>query len=389
MSFAGNLNTVSLPDIFQLIFTSKMTGTLKVFKENDQKEIYFKEGMLVYASSTDTQDLFGNILVKKGRISRSELNTVIVGQKSGKKIGALLVEKKLFSREEIIDCLRMQIEEIVYGLFGWKDGQFDFLQAKAPPPDSIQTELNPMNIIMEGTRRIDEWEELKKVLPSDNAIIELSRDPAIGSDELRLTKNEIIVMALVGSGKKVAAVIEDSYLDRFITSKAIASLLRQGLLKQEKKDIAEEKTAETEQKALAELLAQIYLSNLNFIFESIKEKLGGKGDKIISETFHSHKNYYPNLDDNFISEDGQINFDCFLEMYKKLPEEARIWKIVTNFNSLLNDYLNVVQKSLGNKIYKRLLSEIRFNIQNIINQNRQISIKYGLEEEFARTFREK
>jgi len=264
-----------------------------------------------------------------------------------------------------------------------------FLQEKTPPPDSIQTELNPMNIIMEGTRRIDEWEELKKVIPSDNTIIELSRDPAIGSDELRLTKNEIIVMALVGSGKKVAAVIDDSYLDRFITSKAIASLLRQGLLKQEKKDVVEEKTAESEQKALAELLAQIYLNNLNFIFESIKEKLGGKGDKVISETFHLHKNYYPNLDNNFINEDGQINFDCFLEMYKKLPEEARIWKIVTNFNSLLNDYLNVVQKSLGGKIYKRLLSEIRFNIQNIINQNRQISIKYGLEEEFARTLREK
>jgi len=122
VSFAGNLNTVSLPDIFQLIFTSKMTGALKVFKEKDEKEIYFKAGMLVYASSTDTQDLFGNILVKKGRISRNELNAVIVGQKSGKKIGALLVEKKLFSREEIIECLRIQIEEIVYGRF-WLEGR--------------------------------------------------------------------------------------------------------------------------------------------------------------------------------------------------------------------------------------------------------------------------
>ncbi len=388
MSFAGKLNTVSLPDIFQLIFTSKMTGVLKVSQDNDQKEIFFNEGMLVFASSTDSQDLFGNILVKKGRISREELNSVIVGQKGGKKIGSLLVEKKLFTREEIIDCLKMQIEEIVYGLFGWKDGMFEFLQGNAPPLDIIKTELNPMNIIMEGTRRIDEWEELKKVLPSDNTVVELSRDPIIQSDELSLSKNEIVIMALIGSGKRLPEISEESYMDKFVTYKAISTLIQKGLIKQTK-NVAEEKSAELEQKALAELLAQIYLNNLNFIFESIKEKLGGKGDKIIAETFQSNKNYYPNLDKNFIGKDGQISFDYFLEMYKKLPEEARIWKIVTSFNSLLNDYLLAVQKSLGNKIYKRLLAEIRFNIQNIINQNRKISLKYGLEEEFTRILRDR
>jgi hypothetical protein len=195
-------------------------------------------------------------------------------------------------------------------------------------------------------------------------------------------------MALIGSGKKLSKIVEDSYLDRFITCKALAGLIQQGLLKSAK-EVVEEKTVEMEQKALAELLAQIYLGNLNYIFENIKEKLGGKGHRMIADTFQSNKNYYPNLDKNFIGDDGQIRFDYFLEMYKKLPEEARIWKIVSNFNSLLNDYLNAVNKSLGSKLYKRLLSEIRINIHNIINQNRQISVKYGLEEEFTRILRDR
>jgi len=388
VSFAGNLNTVSLPDVFQLIFTSKMTGALKIAKGSDEKSIYFKNGMIIFAASNDSQDLFGNILVKKGRISREDLNKVIAGQQGGKKIGALLVEKKLFTREEIIGYLKMQIEEIVYSLFGWKDGLFEFLQDNAAPADAILSELNPMNIIMEGTRRIDEWEELKKILPPDSAILELARDPTFKSEQVHLSKNEIIVMALIGSGKMVSKVIEESYLDRFITSKALANLLRQGLLKTVK-EVVEEKSVEMEQKALAELLAQIYLGNLNYIFENIKEKLGGKGHKVISEIFQINKNYYPNLDKNFIGDNGQIRFDYFIEMYKKLPEEARIWKIVSNFNSLLNDYLNAVNKNLGNKIYKRVLSEIRINIQNTINQNRQISVKYGLEEEFTRVLRDR
>ncbi len=388
MSFAGNLKTVSLPDMFQLIFSSKMTGNLTVSKEKAKRQIFFRNGMLIYAMSTDEQDLFGNILLKKGRISREELNKVLVGQKGGKKIGAILVEKNLFTREEVIDCLKIQIEEIVYGLFGWKDGEFEFHQGQTPPEDAIQTEINPMNIIMEGTRRIDEWEELKKVLPSDSTPVELVRDPIIKSGELKLSKNEIVVMAIIGSGKKISTILEESFLDRFLTSKALANLLRDGLITT-LKEVVEEKSAEHEQKALAELLAQIYLGNLNYIFENLKEKLGGKGDKIIQETFQTNKSYYPNLNSNFITDTGEINFDLFLEMYKKLPQEARIWKIVSSFNSLLNDYLNTVQKSLGSKVYKRLLSEVRINIQNIINRNRQLSVKYGLEEEFSRILRDR
>lgn len=387
MSFAGNLKTVSLPDIFQLIFSTKKTGVLDISHNDSKRQIYFKGGMLVYASSTDEQDLFGNILLKKGRISKDELNRVLVSQKEGKKLGALLVERKLFTRDEIFECLKMQIEEIVYGLFGWKNGEFKFIEAEEPPQEAILTELNPMNLIMEGTRRIDEWEELKKVLPSDEASLELVRDPPLKSEELRLSKNELIVMAVIGSGKKISDVLEECYLDRFDTSKGIANLLSSGLVAAVK-TVVKEKVSENDEKTLAELLAQVYLSNLSFIFENLRSKLGDKGDKVIFETFEQNKGYYPLLNQHFGKGGGQIDFDLFLELYKKLPQQARIWKIVSNFNSLLSDYLLAVRRSLGSKIYKRLISEIRINVQNTINRNRQLSVKYGLEEEFTRALRD-
>ncbi len=388
MSFTGNLQTVSLPDIFQLIFSSKKSGALNVGKDKSQRQIYFRNGSLIYAASNDEQDLFGNLLLKKGRISKEELNKVLVSQKEGKKIGALLVEKRLFTREEIFECLKMQIEEIVYGLFAWKDGEFKFEENQEPPPESIQTELNPMNLIMEGTRRIDEWEELKKILPADNTTVELVRDPAINSEELKLTKNEIIVMAVVGSGKEISKVIDECYLHRFLASKALANLFRMNLVKPVKEAVKEQDT-ENDQKTLAEVLAQIYLSNLGYIFDSLRQKLGDKGDRIIANTFEENKAFYPLLSKGFSGSGGQIDFDLFVELYKKLPQEARIWKIVSNFNALLNDFLNVVRKNLGNKVYRRLLSEIKINIQNTINRNRQLSLRYGLEEEFSRALRDK
>jgi len=387
LSFTGNLTTVSLPDIFQLIFSTKKTGVLNISKNESRRLIYFREGMLVYASSTDEQDLFGNILLKKGRISKEELNKVLVSQKEGRKLGALLVERNLFTREEIFECLKMQIEEIVFGLFGWKDGDFKFAENQAPPPEVILTELNPMNLIMEGTRRIDEWEELKKILPVDETMVELVRDPPFKSEELRLSKNEIIVMAVVGSGKIISEILEECYLDRFETSKAIANLLNSGLIRSVKV-VQKVRGNDQDEKALAELLAQVYLSNLAFIFENLRGKLGDKGDRVIFETFDENKEFYPLLNQSFLKSGGQIDLDLFTDLYSKLPQEARIWKIVSNFNSLVNDYLYAVRKSLGSKVYKRMISEIKINVRNLISRNRQLSVKYGLEEEFFRALRE-
>jgi hypothetical protein len=388
LGFAGNLKTVSLPDVFQLIVSSKKTGMLSISRDGARRDIYFRDGLLVYAASNSREDLFGNLLLKKGRISKTELDEILNTESEGKKIGALLVEKNLFSKEEILECLKMQIEEIVYALFGWKDGKFELTEGKAPPASVIQTELNPMNMIMEGMRRIDEWEELKKVLPPDDAVLEIVPEPAMKSEEMSLSKSEFMVLALIGSGKTLQKIVEESFLDQFLTCKSIANLLNMGLLKFGK-PVTVDKTAEVEQKALIELLANVYIGNLIFIFSSLKEKLGAKGEKVIFETFDENKMFYPVLNQIFSGRDGQVKLDLFVELYKRLPEEARIWRLVSNFNSLLNDYLIAVQKNLGNKIYRRVLSEIKINIQNTINRNRQIAMKYGLEEEFSRALRDR
>jgi len=388
VSFAGNLKTVSPADIFQLIVTSQKTGALSISKGESRRFIYFRHGQLIYANSSDKQDMLGILLIKRGKITKPELDSLLREQKPGIKLGQILVEKEILSRDELYDCLKMQIDEIVYSLFGWKDGDFEFIEGKTPPADAVTTELNPMNMIMEGLRRIDEWTELKKVLPPDDAQIELVPNPVLKVDDMRISKDELMVLASIGGGKKLSKVIDDCLLDQFQTSKALSNLHKMGLIRVGK-PMPVSKTSEQEQKALVELLAQVYINNLGLIFSDLKGKLGTRGDRIIFETFEENKMFYPVLSQSFTARDGTINFDQFLDFYKRLPEEARLWRIVSNFNSLLNDYLVAVQKHLGSKIYRRVVSEIKINIQNSINHNRQLALKYGLEEEFSRALRDR
>ncbi|MCP4581392.1 MAG: DUF4388 domain-containing protein [candidate division Zixibacteria bacterium] len=387
MSFTGNLKTVSLPDIFQLIFSTKKTGVLYVAKGESKKEIYFRGGFTIYATSSAEQDLFGNILLKMGRISKPELTKVLKEKRDGKKIGAALVEKGLFTRDEILDCLRMQIEEIIYGLFGWKNGDFKFIEGKTPPPETIQTELNPMNIIMEGTRRIDEWEELKKILPPDEAIVELERNPILKTEQIRLERNEILIMALIGSGKKMEDILRESLLDQFLTCKSLVNIMQAGLIKIGKPRFEDKKPNIDETEELIKLLANIYKHNFGVILASLKDKMGTKGEKIYTETFQSRKSEYPLLSDHLTGRDGELGFELLFKIAKSLPDDAKIHRIIANFNDLLSDYLNIIQKYLGKKLYKRTVSQLKIQTQNNINSKKQLALKWGLEEEFSRALR--
>jgi len=386
MSFAGNLKTVSIPDIFQLIFSTKKTGVLTVSKTDVTKEIYFKGGFTVYASSSEEQDLFGNILLKTGKITKPELDRVLREKKDGRKIGAALVEMQLFSREEILDYLKLQIEEIVYGLFGWKDGEFNFTEGKAPPPETIQVELNPMNIIMEGTRRIDEWEELKKILPNDDGVLELEKNPTLKGEQIKLSRNEILVMALIGSGKEMGDTVKESTLDRFLTCKAIANLIRSSLVKTSKQEL-EKKPEVDETEEIIKLLATIYRHNFNLIYQTFKGKLGLKGERIFDETFQNVKTDYPLIAAQINRLPGELGFELLDKLAKASPEAAGIHRLIASFNDLLSDYLNAMQKYLGNKMYWRTVSQLRIETLNTISGKRQLAMKWGLEDEFSRTLR--
>jgi hypothetical protein len=65
MSLTGNLNTISFPDLLQLLSTGKKTGTLTLTRHRMQKQIAFRSGNVVFASSlNDKEDLFGTMLLK-------------------------------------------------------------------------------------------------------------------------------------------------------------------------------------------------------------------------------------------------------------------------------------------------------------------------------------
>ncbi|OGC76288.1 MAG: hypothetical protein A2145_02010 [candidate division Zixibacteria bacterium RBG_16_40_9] len=387
MGFTGNLKTVPFPDILQLISTGKKTGRLKITRQHQSKEIFFKNGNIIFATSSNIQDdLLGNLLLKKGKISKYDLDKAINMQEtSGKKIGMILQELKVLKPDEVEECLKVQIEEVIFSLFTWDSGEFGFQDNMFPPENQFITELDTMNVIMEGTRRIDEWVELKKILPGEDKALKITSFPKVKGDEIVLTLDEFQVLNLINGERTLPEILQTSVLGEFITSKAVHKLMSKGLVEGVEIEGAP-RSSKKEEESLLALIAKAYSGAFQVTERAIQKKLGAGKYKILNNGFSSQRSLYPVLG-SFMRERGHIDPENFVQQALKLPKELRLWKLLAALNSLLTEYLKLTAYVLGENVLRQIAFEIRKEVAVVLLEQTDLVKKYDLETEIYKTLK--
>lgn len=388
MSFAGNLATVAFSDILQLLSTGKKTGALCVTRSTQKKEIFFRNGNIISASSTnDDDDLLGHLLVKRGMISAADLERALSLQKAtGKKLGASLIELEIINHEQITDCLRMQIEEIVYSLFGWNQGEFIFQEGRIPSGNVLLVELNTMNIIMEGMRRIDEWAQIQKSLPSEEFPLRVVKRPQVKTEGITLSHDEFVILSLVDGKRTVPDIIKESPVGEFITSKALHKLISTGLV--EKSNTPRSKLTESlSEDQLFTLVLKIYAAAFAVVARTLQQKIGEAGKRLYHRFQEGPTRGLDQQLQNFVFGNGSFEARELFMSLEQLPKEIRLHALIGGLNRLLAESLKVVGLTLGNSIKKQVLSEIKREAAILCAEAKSLASTYQIETDLANALR--
>ena len=231
MAIKGSLKEASLPDVLQLLAMGKKTGCLAVTHRSNFGYIFFEKGRSCYASIVNRRDRLGDMLVKNSVISQQQLENAIAAQAKtrDKRIGELLVEQNALTREELHQYVRRQIEEAVYFLFTWMQGTFNFEADVHPEEQDLLVSINPESLLLEGARRMDEWNLVEKKIPSFDLVFEMDQSHVKASDA-ELTEEQRTVLELVDGQRDVQAIIDGSGLVEFEVGKALYGLLTAGFV---------------------------------------------------------------------------------------------------------------------------------------------------------------
>jgi hypothetical protein len=231
MALKGNIETFYLSSILQLLCGDKKTGVLSIAEGDRRVDIYLKNGGIVSAAGTQKEVRLGYLLRSKGIISAEELQAALtLAKQRQERLGKILVEKGYISAETLKRFIHQQVREILYDLFLWQRGEFEYVDKDVAIDDEFATDFNHMEIILEGSRRVDEWALLKKHIPHPDVVFKLARSVEQGKDSINLSANEWRLLSLVDGRRTVQQIIADSGQEQFSVYRVMNSLISSGII---------------------------------------------------------------------------------------------------------------------------------------------------------------
>lgn len=136
--------------------------------------------------------------------------------------------------EMLKDAIAKQAENLIFDLFLWENGQFEYKDANIDLKGLKLVQINTMQILLEATRRIDEMALLKKLIPDNQMLFKQIEKGPSGEKAVQLDENEKKLLQKVDGLRSVKQIIEDSGYDIFSTYKILNSLILAGRI--EKRD---------------------------------------------------------------------------------------------------------------------------------------------------------
>ncbi len=234
MLLQGNLKEFNLPNVFQLVKMSAKTGALSINREGESGKIFFRNGQIYFATAHPGTMPLGERLVKSGHVTSKQLRAALAEQKKKSvkgRIGSILLAHGYIDRATLEQSVRDQIEDVTFNFFSWADGDFTFEADETVTDEDIHVEMKVESVIMEGCRRIDEWELIFATLGSLERVPRLRYNDIVEEDGgVKLAPDQWRVVCWVDGRHDINTVLKECGLDRFNGAKIIYDLHRSGLL---------------------------------------------------------------------------------------------------------------------------------------------------------------
>jgi hypothetical protein len=232
MALKGNLRDFSTTQLLNLVHLAHKTGALTITVSAGATTLFFREGRLVQATTGGHDGHLSTVLARAGKLTEGQAE--IIREKSGthtdKELGMLLINAGYVSQKEIISSIRGDVLDKAYALFSWSDGTFHFEPNELPSDGAITVVIDLENIILEGSRRVKEWERLQDELPDLTMALRFTDRPQARLRNINLSVDEWRVISYINPRNSIEKIAQRIGLDDFQIRRIVYGLLQAGLV---------------------------------------------------------------------------------------------------------------------------------------------------------------
>jgi hypothetical protein len=227
----GNFESTFLASILQLLCNEKKTGVLRLADhDGNEVKIYIHDGAVIHALSSRREMRLGELLRAKGAVTVKQLQrAAALSAEKHQTLGKTLVSEGFITLDLLKRIIKEQAETVIYNVFLWEKGTFEYQDAAINLKGTMLTRLNIMNLILEASRRIDEIALIRQTLPEDRMVFRIA-EKVQQRGEITFSAGEWRVLSLIDGTRSLRKVIDDCLIDDFQALKIIHGLLQAGFI---------------------------------------------------------------------------------------------------------------------------------------------------------------
>lgn len=232
MALKGNLRDFTITQLLNLINLARKTGTLFIEGSRENISLSFRDGKLAYAIAGQEDGGLISVLYHANKLTSAQqrlLKERSLGM-NDKELGLLLINANYISQQDILASLNYHFVSIVNQLFTWVEGLFRFENDVPPPSNRITVQIGLENIIIEGSRRLREWEQLQEEIPNLDMALKFADRPGANIRNFNLSVEEWRVVSYINPKNTMQQIARTLKMSELEVRRIVYGLLQAGLV---------------------------------------------------------------------------------------------------------------------------------------------------------------
>lgn len=348
LSIQGELSETTVPDLFRSLIRSSETGIVTLDTPGRADTIFFSEGKIVSASSSDPDMGLAEVLLRDGDLNLRQYDEAMDRVVVSRRVGSLLLEMGYLQPEELMRAAEHQASAIVLSSLSHRNGAYKVEFTSEFPDEIITLPLHTERLVLDGIHRIEYWSLITRGLGRFTRSLERAAASDTRSFTIELTEEEGHVLSLLNEPASIEAICGQSYLSNFVTCRTLWGLLTVNLIQDAESEAVDERRAAVANEYELEALVERYNSAFQAIFGHVFQKIGDHvydfTDRVIT---HVSPEMMPYLSGMNMVNEARIDFD---QLYNNVIASGSIdhSAIVQNvLNELLAGWLFEIKREFG------------------------------------------
>jgi len=348
LSIQGTLAETTVPDLFRSLVRSGETGIVSLEAPGRSDAIYFREGRIIFASSSDHDMALGEILLRSGELTLQQYNQAMDRLVVQRRIGALLCELGYLDADGLLRALERQSSAIVLNAIRYRTGSYTVEFSDEFPPEIVALQLNTERLILDGVQSIEYWSLISRGVARLDRILQQVPGADMRTYALELTDDENHVLNLLAEPGTIEDICARSYLSNFITCRTVWALLSVNLIAEAAEGTVSEQRAaeetEYELEAVVERYNRIFENIFGIVFQRIGDHIYDFMDRVV---VRMSPRSMPHLSGMNLVNEARIDFDQLLNNVIASGASDHPAVIRSVLEELLGGWLSEIRTEFG------------------------------------------